>query len=498
MKLKNARFKIFYSLPIFVFSIYNTLHIYAKNFSEINPIYVIIAILLGITINFSMFFALNFIIKDKVKSSLIVCIIIFLFYQSNWFEVFSSIYLFLFCLAFLPLLILKTDPKNLSKIIFFISLVLLCFNIFDIAKNFKKTNINNVTIKKQTKKVDSAIPDVYIIVLDSYPSTNVLEKEFGFDNKEFVDYLESKGFYVYEKMYSNYPKTVGSFASFTNFDYINNLDFQSTSESLNKSKLFFQAKTNGYNTKFIKTFSTFELNNSGYIDEVVDLVHAYSLEQYRISNLFFRFTIYENLFSPFDYTFMKSDDFWKLAVKALSNKSSVESQFVLTHILAPHFPYLRNEKGKLVNEQDFLSDSTTGEYKINKKACLEYLLYINKKTEQTIDELLETSKQPPYIIIMGDHGLRLHYYMFQENKDILKEKNTINSFFSTFVAIYSPKQNYREYKKVNSLVNFLITFSNDLFKTNYKLKPNRFFYIYSHQHSDIFEEIEKNCFEIKL
>jgi hypothetical protein len=39
-------------------------------------------------------------------------------------------------------------------------------------------------------------PDIYYIILDSYTRADVLQKDFGYDNSQFVDSLRQMGFYV--------------------------------------------------------------------------------------------------------------------------------------------------------------------------------------------------------------------------------------------------------------------------------------------------------------
>ena len=46
-------------------------------------------------------------------------------------------------------------------------------------------------------------------------------REYGVDNQDFIDFLQSKGFYVASRSHSNYLKTATSLASSLSMDYIN-------------------------------------------------------------------------------------------------------------------------------------------------------------------------------------------------------------------------------------------------------------------------------------
>src|SRR6266508_2690371 len=63
-------------------------------------------------------------------------------------------------------------------------------------------------------------PDIYYIVLDGYVRADILQEMFKFDNSEFINDLQDKGFVVPVSNHSNYPVTPLSLASTLNMDYI--------------------------------------------------------------------------------------------------------------------------------------------------------------------------------------------------------------------------------------------------------------------------------------
>ena len=52
-----------------------------------------------------------------------------------------------------------------------------------------------------------SLPNVYFIILDAYPRNDVLKEHVNFDNSEFTNTLEQKGFHVAENSYSNSSET---------------------------------------------------------------------------------------------------------------------------------------------------------------------------------------------------------------------------------------------------------------------------------------------------
>jgi hypothetical protein len=70
------------------------------------------------------------------------------------------------------------------------------------------------------KNKDGVKPDVYYIILDAYANPNTLANQGNFDDKEFLDFLKSHGFYVVPRAASNYDRTPFSISSSLNMDYI--------------------------------------------------------------------------------------------------------------------------------------------------------------------------------------------------------------------------------------------------------------------------------------
>ena len=70
------------------------------------------------------------------------------------------------------------------------------------------------------KAYDSeTLPDIYYIIPAGYPSDAWLRDEMGFDNSEFTNALEKRGFVIADHAQSNYAFTVFSLASTLNYRY---------------------------------------------------------------------------------------------------------------------------------------------------------------------------------------------------------------------------------------------------------------------------------------
>ena len=75
------------------------------------------------------------------------------------------------------------------------------------------------------------LPDIYYIILDEYAGADSLEKNFNFDNIEFISALSKRGFFMPSNSYSNYPYTLLSIPSILNMQYLNFLSEEMGLES---------------------------------------------------------------------------------------------------------------------------------------------------------------------------------------------------------------------------------------------------------------------------
>src|SRR5262245_14735263 len=58
-----------------------------------------------------------------------------------------------------------------------------------------------------TAPASGRLPDIYYIILDGYARHDVMKSHFDFDNTDFLDHLERKGFYVARNSTANYCQT---------------------------------------------------------------------------------------------------------------------------------------------------------------------------------------------------------------------------------------------------------------------------------------------------
>ena len=83
-------------------------------------------------------------------------------------------------------------------------------------------NRNHITVDSiQNRNVtNNKHPNIYHVLLDAHSSNYALKKYYNFDNNNFYQELERKGFSIIEPSFSNYPATQMSVASMLNLEYL--------------------------------------------------------------------------------------------------------------------------------------------------------------------------------------------------------------------------------------------------------------------------------------
>ena len=255
------------------------------------------------------------------------------------------------------------------------------------------------------------LPDVYYIILDGYPRQDVILQYHHFDNSEFINQLKAIGFYVPACSLSNYAMTDLSLGSSLNMNYLEGLN--PDIHAIHFSEIIKNSKTRqfltqlGYKTVSVESGIMFtELFNANYyIDQKRPITSSF-WDFTRVSEfevLFIRTTILR-LVDEFKTAWL--DSFFQNPRKEAyerimfefdqleSSPSLPGPKFVFVHILAPHSPpFIFNADGAF--EVSNSVDPAFGNE----------LQFLNKRTLEAVQAIIAQSKNPPIIILQGDHGL---------------------------------------------------------------------------------------------
>ena len=324
---------------------------------------------------------------------------------------------------------------------------------------------------EQALSIPQAPPDIYYIILDGYGRSDVLQDMYEIDSQAWLDFLESKGFYVAAQAHSNYTRTALSMASSLNFMQLDTLEEQIGRQSqsavflldmMEENRAFRSLQAAGYQILIFSNGITF--NSAHMADRVFSApVNLKSFESVLINNtplsIFLMHRQYDWHRQRILYTLEHLPDAAQIAGPKL----------VIAHILIPHPPFVFGAQGEphdpprkfsIDDSNDFLAFGTQEEYL---QGYRDQVQFISASMQKVIEGILAVSPTPPVIIIQGDHGPGL----FTDYRDI-QHTNLIERF-SILNAYYFPGASSSQlYPGITPVNTFRVLF-NTYFGTHYPL-----------------------------
>lgn len=252
-------------------------------------------------------------------------------------------------------------------------------------------------------------PDIYYIIPDSYPRLDALARYHGFDNREFVDWLGARGFYVAERSWANYPKTYLALSSSLGMRYVNDITdrIRDTRKAHNSARdrrplyALIQApevarrlQARGY--RYATVLSNWGGSNAS---KSADVKYAISP---LFQNEFFGLLFNRSLLSAFLPTLA---DLHRFTIEKAKTLPALEGPtFSFVHLLLPHPPFVFDESGNVVTDHPLHGKLGREDYWLMRDAYIAQLRYTNRVLRDVVETILAQSKVPPIIVIQGDHG----------------------------------------------------------------------------------------------
>jgi hypothetical protein len=322
----------------------------------------------------------------------------------------------------------------------------------------------------------SAAPDIYLILLDGYPSLTTTATEFGIDNEPFAQALTDLGFQVSPGSRSNYMQTWTTLASMLWMRYLSEVpgladppksyadQRRALTAVINSSPAMAMLRDRGY--RIVTSPSAVSVNSLLSADEVLDDGHMSDLEEQllRLSALplvgdgFLRSWVPDEARRGIDAAFDH--------IPGVLQEVGRQPVFFFDHVLSPHPPFLYRADGTprdlpacypracglriTIAAGIGLSDAEYGE------ALGEQLEYLNGRVLAGVGEII--ARDPGAIVVLfSDHGIRHDLADRQE-------------FFDSFLAARTPGHPGL-FGDAPSPVNYLSALFNAYFGTSLPLQP---------------------------
>lgn len=287
-------------------------------------------------------------------------------------------------------------------------------------------------------------PDIYYLILDGYGRADVLREIYGYDNRQFLDQLRSRGFYVANRSSSNYAQTFLSLASSLNYRYLNHQGNEERADTPWRTKIVRSLRHSR-----IREF----LEGRGYLfvafsggcaateiaDAAVYEVPPAALSEFQ--NVLLRIIPFGATWIPATKRGAK-----KHAERILYTVENVTSHtrsdrpcFVFCHICCPHPPFVFGKDGKQPDLSQALFGLGDGSHyhHMDPAKRMEYVelyrlqvSFLNKLVLQAVDRILADSTTPPVIVIQADHGpgSRLNWSKGARSSDLKERMAILNAY----------------------------------------------------------------------
>jgi len=264
--------------------------------------------------------------------------------------------------------------------------------------------------------------DIVYIIADAYGRHDVLRDLYGYDNTAFVEALEERGFYVARNSRANYNATRFSVASSLNYRYVEGLAIElggdySPAQLVRQNRLFGYLKERGY--RFV-SFAT------GHGDTEMLEVDEYLAPRGHVSE--FQQTLMDATplrsvmnrlrsrkaaeYGPRSSVHDAHRARVLFALKGLREMEWTDGpEFVFTHIISPHWPFVLDEFSNPVYPA--IRYNLSVDYPDWEKPTLEEFTEGYRKQVQGLNWLLletidavQQDNPDAIIILQGDHGPR--------------------------------------------------------------------------------------------
>jgi len=259
-------------------------------------------------------------------------------------------------------------------------------------------------------------PDVYVLLLDAYPGREASRQEPSFDADAFPDALRARGFDVADRSRSNYLTTRLSLPSMLDAGYLDTQsqlvpathaeDARALRVATDRSRVLARLRGDGFETVAIA--SGFSEIGPYRVDRLIAPPQINELEWAILDG-----TTAGGLLSRMAPTYV-ADDVRARVVTTLDAAAGVAREphdrprFVLTHVPAPHAPWVATEGGDPRADTD---DAPFGgptmpasAVEQRRQAYFGYASWVASQTLATVDRIMAASDRPPVILVVSDHG----------------------------------------------------------------------------------------------
>jgi hypothetical protein len=411
---------------VVLFAAFPVLFLFAQNADELALGDVTRPLLITVASSIVLLFVMNRIVRDTVRAGLVSSAIIILFFSyGHVWEILqgpviggrviagriidSDLYLLVpwAAISLGVLLVAFGARKYLNEsteILNIVALTLVLSSTFSIVRSGGDLASKGDCPQPLTQTAAEQPRDIYYLIFDRYGGAPTLKNTYGYDNSEFLAYLEDKGFYVASDTRANYPRTSHSLASSLNAGYLDCLVEGNADES--SWNAIYASLRDHQVGRFLQRAGYTYAHVGSWWDVTASSPYADEDHSYEGSLGFSHLLYSTTLARPFGEYLKLSDprrvtDF-KRALFQLRTVQSMRQRpgprFVFAHILLPHEPYIFDAKGSYRSRAD---EQRLGP----RQSFVDQLIFTNRAIRELLDVLISGPEETrPIVVLQSDEG----------------------------------------------------------------------------------------------
>lgn len=435
-----------------LFALYPVLALYLANIQEIDPYVVWRPMVIGIILAVLLYLLCQIFFKNYVKSALLVTLSLILFFSyghvfdfirslgGTFLEIGRNRYLIPLWIAFWggSLVFILRKPAEtlmgLNRYLNLISAILFLMILAGIIRFSIQQTSTSQSIQKFAMEIPeinqsaATKPDIYYLILDSYPREDVLLNENGIDISEFIRELQEIGFVIPPCSRSNYNYTLASVASSLNMEYLDQLPVPIHTDRTNRLPM---------HELILHSRVAQTLSQAGY--QTASVEHKYRFMEWEDADNFFeqpQSIFFDPRFRSFERILLRTtalrylidaqsdninewnrknkldpqlDKYYRELFTIDSIKAvpaNPEPTLFFTNIDAIHAPLVFGADGSYVGVSDF-QDVTLDQKneRTNPQLLPGSVEFLNKTLLELVKGIIRDSGTPPVIILQGDHAM---------------------------------------------------------------------------------------------
>jgi len=318
------------------------------------------------------------------------------------------------------------NPQRFTSLLNTIGVILLLIPAYNITAYLLENSEAQIKLPPKeiswdtsSSPIEQNLPDIYYIILDAYSRDDFLLSAFQFNNSPFLTSLEQMGFYIARCSQSNYSQTKLSTSTTLNLNYLETFYDREVEGEIRQTKNIDKYIKNsearvilqdlGYQTVAFETgwgitqftdadyYISRENKNSGKpgLFSPLNEFEALFIHSSALSFVIAVFPPLADILLPFFvYPNQNHREIVLFTLDQLERIPSLQGpKFVFAHILSPHKPFVFGPNGELLIKEPSY-----------RKGYPNQIIYLNKRIEHLVKQIIQNSAIPPIIILQGDHG----------------------------------------------------------------------------------------------